>query len=590
MRRVPIWTLALLALGSPAWAQSTVRVMTWNVETLGARGSAQHVAVSQVIGRFRPDVVGFNEISDAADVINLNNLAADTGYSFVLAPGSNPFGGLRNAFMSRLPVTGSRVHLPSTLSGDPLANDMTRLIVEVTVDPPGETRPLRVLINHWKSGDGDADEFRRAIESIRMAQALGAVSTTSDAYVVMGDFNEEIQSVPRSPAVFSATPSGMPSGFRLGTDLAGQMPTPGIANNPFAPVLGGTPSMIALDARQRDGTFTTRPASGRRIDYIVTSRALAGWLPASEVFDSNDEALPGGLVKFGSPLSAGTSAIAADHLPIITDITVPPLFNAPIVLGFADAAKVPGAGIVGPVDLARLDPRTGLWGQALRGLDLYLPAGIDAAHLLPSGDLLVSFATPALVPGLVGGPPGDVVDDSDIVLIRGSGVWIEHPPSSEAAPTIHFYFDGSDVGLDTDPEDVDALAVLPDGRLLLSTIGASGVPGLAWDDVDVVAFSPVSLGAKTAGAFSLYFDGSLVGLTPNSSEDVDALSVTPEGHLLISTLGSYSVTNLSGTSQDVVRFIPTGLGAQTAGGFLVHEAPRSYGVDPSENTANIVSR
>ncbi|MBP6787961.1 MAG: S8 family serine peptidase, partial [Candidatus Promineofilum sp.] len=79
---------------------------------------------------------------------------------------------------------------------------------------------------------------------------------------------------------------------------------------------------------------------------------------------------------------------------------------------------------------------------------------IDALAILGDGSLLISLDGPAnSLPGLM----GIKIDDSDIV---------RYAPSTGL---YGWYFDGSDVGLTTAAEDIDAIALLPDGRLLLST-------------------------------------------------------------------------------------------------------------------------
>ena len=129
------------------------------------------------------------------------------------------------------------------------------------------------------------------------------------------------------------------------------------------------------------------------------------------------------------------------------------------------------------------------------------------------------------------------------------------------------YFDGSDVGLSTSGENIDGVSVLSDGRILISTTDRNTVPGLAtMEDEDVLAFTPTSLGADTAGSWDLYFDGSDVGLTDNS-EDIDALFVTDDA-IYLSTVGSFSVPGISGAKEDVVGFKPTTLGQDTSGIYI----------------------
>ena len=151
--------------------------------------------------------------------------------------------------------------------------------------------------------------------------------------------------------------------------------------------------------------------------------------------------------------------------------------------------------------------------------------------------------------GNAGGVP---FEDEDILAYSlGTGLW-------------SMYFDGSDVGLDL--VDVDALEVLPDGTLLLSLDAAANVTGLGTvADADIIRFIPTSLGGTTAGTFEWYFDGSDVELSA-SSEDIDAFSLTADGKLVISTVGSPKVTGLGGLAdEDLILFTPTSLGANTAG-------------------------
>ncbi len=82
-----------------------------------------------------------------------------------------------------------------------------------------------------------------------------------------------------------------------------------------------------------------------------------------------------------------------------------------------------------------------------------------------------------------------------------------------------------------------------------------------------MAFTPTSLGTSTSGVWSLEFDGSDVGLASSSSEDIDAVSVTSDGGIHFSTTGSFSVSGLAGTDEDVGRFDPTSLGSSTSGAF-----------------------
>jgi len=141
-----------------------------------------------------------------------------------------------------------------------------------------------------------------------------------------------------------------------------------------------------------------------------------------------------------------------------------------------------------------------------------------------------------------------------------------------------FYFDGTSVSLAFDGSDVglanfriDAFSWLSTTSLLLSFDASGAVPGVPGkvDDSDIVRFTSTSLGTDTAGTFSLYFDGSDVGLTV-AGEDVDAAELLPNGHLLLSTTNTVAVTGVAGEDEDLLEFTPTSIGPSTSGTFSLY--------------------
>jgi endonuclease/exonuclease/phosphatase family metal-dependent hydrolase len=289
-----------------------VRVVTWNVQSLGATDSGEWTAVHDVLRRLDADVVGLNEIDDT-DLGPLNDLAGRLGYDTLVVPSSNPFGDLRNAMLTRLEVVEERVWTSAALSGDGGADDLTRLPVSVEVRTEGA--PLTVVVNHFKSGFDDDDEFRRTVDAVRTAQA--AEQALTDAVVVMGDLNAEVQDGTGFPSTFTGIPSGMPSGYWLGGDLYDEMVSAGIENNPFAPLLDA--GLQVLDATQPDGREATREASGRRIDYLVVSGAVVAGAPITEVYDARDDA-DSALQLAADPPAREATVEASDHLPLVLEL------------------------------------------------------------------------------------------------------------------------------------------------------------------------------------------------------------------------------------------------------------------------------
>ena len=72
----------------------------------------------------------------------------------------------------------------------------------------------------------------------------------------------------------------------------------------------------------------------------------------------------------------------------------------------------------------------------------------------------------------------------------------------------------------------------PDGSLLVSTAGGYSGPGASGSDEDLIQFTG-TYGATTTGSWEIYFDGSDVGLSTSSSEDVNAVSVDSDGNILL---------------------------------------------------------
>ena len=179
---------------------------------------------------------------------------------------------------------------------------------------------------------------------------------------------------------------------------------------------------------------------------------------------------------------------------------------------------------------------------------------IDALDRLDQDSLLLSFDQPGSVPGIAG-----TVDDSDIVRFVATSLG----PTTSGAFSL--YLDGSDVGLTTAAHDVDALEVLSDGRILLSTTGTASLPGATARDEDLLALTPTSLGDVSSGSFALRFDGSDVGLG-DAAEDVDAVAVEASGVVLLSTLEAFAVPGVNGSDEDIFAFLPTAFDPPTTAG------------------------
>ena len=242
----------------------------------------------------------------------------------------------------------------------------------------------------------------------------------------------------------------------------------------------------------------------------------------------------------------------------------------PFIMAYAEALRVAAAtpisamylgssasGAIGGVsfadeDIFRRESSAGAWSLFVDGSDIGLAGtDIDAFELMADGSMLMSFDIDFTLAGF--GP----VDDSDILRFTPSST------GDATAGAWEWYFDGSDVGLTKNDEDIDALALLPDGRLLISVFGNVTVPDVSGKDEDLLVFTPSQLGADTSGTWAMYFDGSDVGLADVTTEDIKGVWVNGSGSLYLTTLGSFSVTAISGDGTDIFKCTPGSTGDTT---------------------------
>jgi len=174
---------------------------------------------------------------------------------------------------------------------------------------------------------------------------------------------------------------------------------------------------------------------------------------------------------------------------------------------------------------------------------------LDGFVLVDADTIWMSFDNPGTIGSL------GTVDDSDIVQFDAATL------GDNTAGAFSWAFDGSDVGLTTNAEDVDAIDRLPDGSLLVSTFGNPDIPGVAGEQDEDLLSCTGTFGATTSCTWSMYFDGSDVGLSAGS-ENVDA--VDANGSIYLSTTGNFSVTGAAGADEDVFVCTAPTTGANTA--------------------------
>ncbi len=147
---------------------------------------------------------------------------------------------------------------------------------------------------------------------------------------------------------------------------------------------------------------------------------------------------------------------------------------------------------------------------------------IDALHVLSNGNLVLSTKNNATLGGLS-------FEDGDLVEYDfGSG-------------TASLFFDED---LFSNNEDVDAAAVLANGDLVLSTQNSATLGGLSFEDGDLVRYD--------GSTGSLFFDEDLF----SNNEDIDAVAVLGNGNIVLSTNGNATLGGLSFEDGDLVEYNP----------------------------------
>jgi hypothetical protein len=204
-----------------------------------------------------------------------------------------------------------------------------------------------------------------------------------------------------------------------------------------------------------------------------------------------------------------------------------------------------GNGTVGGVqfadeDVLAHDLTTGEWSLWFDGSDVGLAsADVNALAVLEDGRLLISTEAPVTLDGL------GKVDDSDLLLFTPSSL------GSDTNGTFTLFLDGSQFGLTTWSEDIDAVGQLPNGDLFISLVSQGTASGVSALDEDLIRV-PLS-GEQPTGNWSTFFDGSDIGLTANSEDIAGAWFDAGRNILHLSTVGAFSVGGLSGTGADVFR-------------------------------------
>ena len=367
---------------------------------------------------------------------------------------------------------------------------------------------------------GDSNGYRDSFRYDRLAGALERVSLTHAGGQATGNSNFPVLSADGQQVAFASSAADLVAGDANGANdifvrsMAGYSVSGAITLSGGAPVPG-----VAVSAGSR--------------------RAVTG-ADGRYTFDN----LPAGPLALTPGRPGFTFSPASVALTLPPDATVDftaasPFAAADYFLGAATAGSVGGVAF-DPADILAHDSDAGGWRMFFDASAAGVTRNV-AAFAFDGADILLVFAANQSVAGVGTFTPWDVARFSPTV------------PGATTPGRFTWALDGSTVGLTTAAEKIDAVAVLPDRRLLVSTTGTAAVPGpggatLKSQDEDAIAFAN--------GGWSPAFDGSLVaGL---AVEDVNGLGVDAAGNLYVTILGPFTIGGVAGDGKDVLRLAPSG--------------------------------
>lgn len=255
------------------------------------------------------------------------------------------------------------------------------------------------------------------------------------------------------------------------------------------------------------------------------------------------------LVPLSSVVGLAPAAAAPSAAPPASASLLPG--NAPtddVVLFSATTAGTLGGVSYDAADVLRLDRATRTVALVVDGSDLGLTGGVDGLAALSDGSLLLSPDTAFTHPELGAVEPEDVLRFAPTSL------------GETTAGALTWLLDGSDVGLDRPLADVDAIAVSPDGRLLVSTDGPTRQPGFLAKGQDLIALADATFGAESAGTWERYLVGADLGR--NSVQDrIGGASVNAAtgGSVFLSSQGRTTPPAVAAEADQVLTCDPTSL-------------------------------
>ena len=248
-------------------------------------------------------------------------------------------------------------------------------------------------------------------------------------------------------------------------------------------------------------------------------------------------------------IPTNTPTPTATNTPTPTNTPSPPSppSSKPIYLSLLNPGPTTIGSLIGanPEDILYFDGTS--WSILFDGSDVGISVQMDDFDFLNANTILFSLGESINLPGI------GLVDNHDIVRFDALTL------GENTSGTFSLYFDGEDVELDKSSENINAFDLLPDDSIVISTSGRAGVTGVRAANEDLLLFTPTSLGSNTSGSWSLYFDGSDVGL----NGIINGLAIASNGDIYLSINSQTIIGGLVIENEDVFVCTPISTGDNT---------------------------
>lgn len=483
--------------------------------------------------------------------------ATDGSHQFVDNTSGLSTGGSAS-YQYNLSASGSPLRISLVWSDYPstetaAANLVNDLDLTVT-GPGGVTYRGNIFSNGWSTTGGSADRTNN-VENVYVQSAAAGTWT-----VTVSAFN-----APNGPQRFALVVDGAFGAPATATPTA----TPTNTSVPPTATPTATPTSTPTNTSVPPTATPTATPTNTSVPPTATSTSTSTSTPTNTPVPPTATATPTATETNtpAPPTATATASATPTNTPVPSTATPTSTATATNTPAAAIGVYVGSttSGNTGTVsyndeDIIVQNSSTGAWALFFDGSDVGLgSADVDGFAFLGDGSFVISLDADFTISGF------GLVDDSDLVR------FIPTSTGATTAGSFEWYFDGSDVGLSTTAEDVNSVAVLSDGRLLLGTTGNFSVSGLSGVDEDVAIFAPTQLGETTSGSWAMHFDGSDVGLDTSTSEDVrGSWAANVSSPLYLTTDGAFAVTGASGSGSDIFVCTPGAFGAATSCTFSIY--------------------